>query len=368
MSGYSSNSAKLRQASYLGIISESFAMQKVFNLINKVAKTNATVLVLGESGTGKELVARAVHKASGRTGKLVPVNCGAIPEEILESELFGHEKGAFTGAIQNKVGRFQLADSGTIFLDEIGEMSPKLQVKLLRVLQERIIEPVGSTKSIDVNVRVIAATNKDLREEVKAGRFREDLYYRLQVVPVDLPALKDRGDDVILLSNYFLERASTQNGAEVLKISEEAREKFLSYSWPGNVRELENLMERLAILTDGPTLKISDLPEYIISPNEQNIRQSSYSQMSLCPTDIPESGVDFNCLVEEFENSLIQVALTKTFGNKKAAAKLLNLNRTTLVEKIKKKGLESKIEIIIDNNQEEIAVDFLEQNFAGVEL
>jgi transcriptional regulator with GAF, ATPase, and Fis domain len=171
-------------------------MHKIFSVVEKVAKTRSTVLILGESGTGKELIAKALHALSGRGGKLVPVNCGAIPEDILESELFGHEKGSFTGAINNRIGRFQLADGGTIFLDEIAEMSPKLQVKLLRVLQERKVDPVGSTRSIDVDVRVIAATNKDLAEEVKAGRFREDLFYRLQVVPVTLPALRDRGDDV----------------------------------------------------------------------------------------------------------------------------------------------------------------------------
>jgi transcriptional regulator with GAF, ATPase, and Fis domain len=341
-------------------------MQRVFSLINKVSKTNSTVLILGESGTGKELVARAIHKTSGRTGKLVPVNCGAIPEEILESELFGHEKGAFTGAIASKVGRFQLADNGTIFLDEIGEMSPKLQVKLLRVLQERVVEPVGATRSVEVNVRVIAATNKDLREEVRQGRFREDLYYRLQVVPVELPALRDRGDDVGLLCNYFLERVAEQNGMTPLSITNEAMSALCAYSWPGNVRELENVMERLAILSDGPTLQTTDLPEYMLS-GETLQRAQEYTDQLIQPKilslgvtstsieEIPESGLDFNALVDGFENSLIMKALERTAGNKKAAAKLLKLNRTTLVEKIKKKGLESKIEVIAyDNNVNDI--------------
>lgn len=356
MNGFISKNVKLRQATCLGIISDSDAMQRIFSLINKVAKTNSTVLVLGESGTGKELVARAIHKTSGRSGKLVPVNCGAIPEEILESELFGHEKGAFTGAIASKVGRFQLADQGTIFLDEIGEMSPKLQVKLLRVLQERVVEPVGAARSVEVNVRVIAATNKDLREEVRQGRFREDLYYRLQVVPVELPALRDRGDDVALLSNYFLERVAEQNGMTPLAISPEAMSALRSYTWPGNVRELENIMERLAILSDGPSLQLGDLPEYMVSgevlqrAQESEVQNSALttavtgSEFSL--TEIPESGLDFNALVDGFENTLILKALEKTAGNKKAAARLLKLNRTTLVEKIKKKGLESKIEVI----------------------
>jgi two-component system response regulator PilR (NtrC family) len=376
MTGFSSNNVRLRQASYMGIISESSLMQKVFGLINKVSKSNSTVLILGESGTGKELVARAIHKASGRTGKLVPVNCGAIPEEILESELFGHEKGAFTGAIQNKIGRFQLADSGTIFLDEIGEMSPKLQVKLLRVLQERTVEPVGSTKSVEVNVRVIAATNKDLREEVKRGRFREDLYYRLQVVPVELPALRERDNDVSLLSRYFLERTASQNGQEPIKIPTEVMEKLSAYSWPGNIRELENLMERLAILSDGPELSLNDLPEYFFDENSQrpiqhvkNTIDTNSVFVDSVSTDIPEEGIDFNELVNRFENSLIAQALDKTAGNKKAAAKLLGLNRTTLVEKIKKKGLESKIEVIrVDDETKEEFSNYDSNSYATVEL
>ena len=227
----------LRTMSFSGIVSECPRMKKVFAIIEKVAKTNSTVLVLGESGTGKELVARALHAHSGRKGKLVPVNCGAIPEEILESELFGHEKGAFTGAVSNKIGRFQHADGGTIFLDEIAEMSPKLQVKLLRVLQEKKVEPVGSTRSIPVDVRIVAATNKDLREEVKAGRFREDLYYRLQVVPVSLPPLRTRGADTSLLADFFLMRVCENLDSEQMTFSSEAKEKLISYSWPGNVRE-----------------------------------------------------------------------------------------------------------------------------------
>lgn len=337
----SSNSlATPHQTSFSGIISSCREMQKVFRVVERVASTSTTVLILGESGTGKELVAKALHKLSGRTGKLVPVNCGAIPEEILESELFGHERGAFTGAISNKIGRFQLADGGTIFLDEIGEMSPKLQVKLLRVLQDRKVEPVGSTRSIDVNVRVIAATNKDLREEVKAGRFREDLFYRLQVVPIELPPLRERGNDVVTLARHFLSRCRGASGLPELGLDAEVEAKLVHYTWPGNVRELENLVERLAILTDGETLTVNDLPEYISGAPRRAVGTFSLD-------DIPEGGVDFNELVSSYESQLIMLALEKTGWNKKAAAKILNLNRTTLVEKIKKKKLESEIEVEI---------------------
>jgi len=308
-------------------------MQKIFALVEKVAGTSTTVLIQGESGTGKELIARALHKLSGRSGRLVPVNCGAIPEDLLESELFGHEKGAFTGATQSRDGRFKLADGGTIFLDEVGEMSPKLQVKLLRVLQDRKIEPVGSTRSFDVDVRVIAATNKDLREEVKAGRFREDLFYRLQVVPVQLPPLRQRGRDILILARYFLEKNTQTLGKSSLTFSAEAETILLNYKWAGNVRELENLVERAAILADHAVIRREDLPDYLLtSPRETIIFEDATEY-------IPDCGLDFNHLVNEFENRLIGLALSKTGGNKKAAAKLLHLNRTTLVEKIKKKGL-----------------------------
>jgi transcriptional regulator with GAF, ATPase, and Fis domain len=322
------------------IISGCPEMHKIFGVIEKVAKTRSTVLVLGESGTGKELIAQALHSLSGRSGKLVPVNCGAIPEDILESELFGHEKGAFTGAVASRIGRFQLADSGTIFLDEIGEMSPKLQVKLLRVLQERRVDPVGSARSIEVDVRVIAATNKDLAEEVKAGRFREDLYYRLQVVPVTLPPLRERNGDVRLLAKAFLRRQADELSKPMLELSEGTLEAMSQYPWPGNVRELENLVERIAILCDSDSIEPSQLPDHI---HEVRARVSrSFDDITLPPV-----GVDFNALIEEYENRLISTALNQTGGNKKAAARLLGLNRTTLVEKIKKKGLEGKIEVSV---------------------
>lgn len=326
------SSSKPRMAD-LGIITNCAEMRRTFSVVEKVAKTNSTVLILGESGTGKELIAKALHKLSARTGRMVPVNCGAIPEDILESELFGHERGAFTGAIAAKIGRFQLADGGTIFLDEIGEMSPKLQVKLLRVLQERVVEPVGSTRSVAVDVRVIAATNKDLRAEVAAGRFREDLYYRLQVVPVNLPALRDRGSDVLTLAEHFLGRAAKNAGRHAMRFSDEVKSRLLTHAWPGNVRELENLVERLAILTDGDVVNVHDLPEHFMARSEQ------LTVVEL-GTELPADGLDFNLLVDNFETRLISMALSRTRGNKKAAARLLHLNRTTLIEKIKKKGLE----------------------------
>jgi transcriptional regulator with GAF, ATPase, and Fis domain len=327
-----------RIQSFEGILSGCAEMQKIFGVVEKVARTRSTVLILGESGTGKELIAKAIHSVSGRTGRLVPVNCGAIPEDILESELFGHEKGAFTGAVSSRVGRFQLADNGTIFLDEIGEMSPKLQVKLLRVLQERKVDPVGSTRSVDVDVRVIAATNKDLAEEVKAGRFREDLFYRLQVVPVTLPALREREGDVELLAQHFLRRHAEELCRPELAFSEDALRLLSDYSWPGNIRELENLVERVAILSDGESINAGQLPDFVRGSGRTAIIERE-------DFVLPMLGVNFNALVDNYENKLIATALAQTGGNKKAAAKLLGLNRTTLVEKIKKKGLESRIEV-----------------------
>ena len=345
-SGSASPNRSERATPFLGIVSECTEMQKIFNVVEKVAKTRSTVLILGESGTGKELIAKALHTLSGRSGKHVPVNCGAIPEDILESELFGHEKGSFTGAISNRVGRFQLADGGTIFLDEIAEMSPKLQVKLLRVLQERKVDPVGSTRSIDIDVRVIAATNKDLAEEVKAGRFREDLFYRLQVVPVSLPPLRERGEDARLLAQYFLSRHAEDAGRPNLSFSPIALDFFGSYRWPGNVRELENVVERLAILSDDDLIDAQHLPEHISE------EVALPAEFSLSDLTLPSSGVNFNQLVDTYESKLISSALSQTGGNKKAAAKLLGLNRTTLVEKIKKKGLESKIEVLVTSDDE----------------
>lgn len=317
---------------FKSIVTSHPEMQKIFHVVEKVAETNSTVLILGESGTGKELIARAIHALSGCRGHFVPVNCGAIPDNLLESELFGHEKGAFTGAVAAKPGRFVLADGGTIFLDEIGEMSPHLQVKLLRVLQDKVVESVGGLKPRAVNVRVIAATNVNLREEVQAGRFREDLFYRLQVVPVELPSLRDRATDIPLLAEFFAKKFAAQLERRPLVFSSEGLEAMQQYAWPGNVREMENVVERLSILVESDAVYPNDLPAQILA-SQAAVRGASL------PTELPADGVDFNALIEEIENSLILQALERTKGNKKAAAKLLNLNRTTLVEKIKKKGL-----------------------------
>lgn len=331
----------ISRSSFNSMLSGCVRMHQVFKMVQKVAATRSTVLILGESGTGKELIARAIHAESGRSGKLIPVNCGAIPEEILESELFGHERGAFTGAISSKQGRFQLAQGGTIFLDEIGEMSPKLQVKLLRVLQERKVDPVGSTRSIDVDVRVIAATHKDLLEASKRGEFREDLYYRLAVVPIEVPSLRQRSGDTLLLANFFLGRMCREMGRAAPHFSEEATQALECYPWPGNVRELENLMERLAVMFDSELVTLQDLPPRVIAYSQQH-RSSCNDNNAGNPagTVLPADGIDLSAALLEYESALIKEALSRTDWNKKAAADLLRINRTTLVEKIKKQGIQ----------------------------
>ncbi len=321
------------------IVGTSDRMLRVFELIEKVANTDATILVLGESGTGKELVARAIHYNSSRAEKpFVPVNCGAIPEELLESELFGHEKGAFTGAFRMRMGRFELAQGGSIFLDEISEMSPNLQVKLLRVLQEKEFERVGGVKSIKADVRIIAATNRDLDMEVKEGRFREDLYYRLNVIPINLPPLRERKEDIPLLAKYFIEKYSVQKSGKIREFSRNAMNVLLRYRWPGNVRELENLVERMAVLCDKPVIEVEDLPSKILS--------GSVHVSSIIPhIELPDEGIDLSSTVSEFEKSIIIQALNRSNWVKNRAAKLLRLNRTTLVEKIKKQKLQKPAEI-----------------------
>ncbi len=312
------------------IVGSSSKMKRVFDLISRVASSDSTILILGESGTGKELVARATHFNSGRAdGPFVPVNCGAIPEELLESELFGHEKGAFTGAFRTRIGRFELAGGGSIFLDEIGEMSPTLQVKLLRVIQEKEFERVGGVSSIKADVRIIAATNKNLEEEVAAGRFREDLYYRLNVIPIDLPPLRERTGDVTLLAQHFLQSRS----GSITDFSEQCLGALNSYQWPGNVRELENLIERLSVLCDGPVVELRDLPD--------KISCHTYEAPSAVPRlELPDDGIDLSIAVSEFERDIIVQALNKTNWVKNRAAQLLKVNRTTLVEKIKKQNLQ----------------------------
>jgi len=304
-------------------------IQKIHVLIKKVTATEATILLMGESGTGKELVARALHALSPRTDRpFIPVNCGAIPAELLESEIFGHERGAFTGAIGARSGMFQLANGGTIFLDEVGEMSPSLQVKLLRVLQDREVRPVGADRSTRVDVRVVAATNKDLQQEVERGTFREDLFYRLQVIPIIMPPLRERRSDIPLLIQHFLEKHNAKRPDRPVHITDESMVHLWEYDWPGNVRELENLLERLVILSEDGFIRVESLPS--------NIR-SFISEKRIPKPTLGDSGLDLNSAVEEFENQLIGEALRRTKGNKQAAARLLGLKRTTLVAKLRRR-------------------------------
>ena len=312
------------------IIGKSASLGRTLSIVEKIADTESTVLITGESGTGKELVARALHYNSRRAERmLVTVNCGAIPEELLESELFGHVKGAFTNAVSHRDGRFTVAHGGTIFLDEIGDMSPNLQVKLLRVLQERTFEPVGSSKTTKVDVRVIAATHQDLPSLIEQGRFREDLYYRLNVLPVEVPALRERIEDLPLLIHHFLDLARQERGSRIHGVSDEAMQRLMEYHWPGNVRELENLTERLTVLVGVGEIEIDDLPPHI---------RAEPAPLQGTPR-VPSTGIDFNEIVGQFETDLIRQALEHTHWNKNRAAGLLGLNRTTLLEKIKKRGI-----------------------------
>ncbi|MEF2145053.1 MAG: sigma-54 dependent transcriptional regulator [Desulfovibrionaceae bacterium] len=329
-----------------GIIGESPVLQEVFHILGKVAPTDSTVLVTGESGTGKELLVRALHRNSRRRDNpFVPINCGAIPKELLESELFGHEKGAFTHAIRTRPGRFELADGGTIFLDEIGEMDLSLQVKILRALQEKEIERVGGTSIKKVDVRVVAATNRDLEEEVSAGRFREDLFYRLNVIPLRLPPLRERSEDILILANHFLGGFCGVKSRKKMFLSPEAEAMLLSYSWPGNVRELENFMERLSILCDGDTIKAEDLPAKIWKDvGKEPVKRPvpvaapmgfAWPQLK----DLQNKGLGLKEFLESIEDRLILEALERAGGVKNQAAEILAIKRTTLIEKLKKRKL-----------------------------
>ena len=322
-------------ASFQNIIGESQPIKDIFNLIERVADSGSSILVLGESGTGKELIAKTIHYNSNRAGEpFVPVNCGAIPSELLESELFGHEKGAFTGAVASRSGRFERAHGGTIFLDEIGELAFPLQVKLLRVLQEREFERVGGNKTIEVDVRIVAATNRDLEECVRNRTFREDLFYRLNVIPIHVPSLRERRDDIPLLANYFLKKLAERKMREINSISEEAMKLFCGYPWPGNIRELENIIERIVILKpDEGEVVSGDVPDKIKGHSGVD---------SIYPLDIPHEGVSLPSLIYEMEKDFIKRALAKSDGVKARAAELLGINRTTLLEKMKKKGLMDK--------------------------
>ena len=328
-----SDVAQLNSALNNPLVGNSARMRIVRVLIARLANSNSTVLITGESGTGKELAARAIHELSPRrNGCFVPVNCGAIPEELLESELFGHVRGAFTGAVNARQGRFQFAHGGTLFLDEIAEMSAKLQVKLLRVLQERQFEPVGSDSPVQVDVRVVAATNRDLRVAVREKQFREDLFYRLNVLPLELPPLRERDSDIVLLIRHFLALHARQKGKTAIQVNEEAITLMERYSWPGNVREVENLVERLVVLNEDGIIRVKELPDYII-------HNTTPQHQTTAPVFLPNDGVDLDGFLEKIENSFIQQALERSRGNKTLAAELLNLNRTTFIERLRKKGM-----------------------------
>lgn len=316
---------------FCGLLGRSIAMKLLFEKIQKVAATASTVLITGESGTGKELVAKAIHHLSSR-GKnpMVAVNCGAIPQDLLESELFGHIQGSFTGAVANKKGKFLAADNSTIFLDEVAEMSKSLQVKLLRVLQTKQFEPVGSNESVTVNSRVVAATHQNLEVAVANGDFREDLFYRLNVIPLKVPALKERREDIQLLISYFLKKYVSADLSNRIRFSKQSFDLMMNYDWPGNVRELENVIERLVILKGGSTILPEDLPNSLYkTASNENI---DYRKV----LTLPEKGLDLKKLMTEIEESLINQALDRTGGNKNRAAQLLQLNRTTLIEKLKR--------------------------------
>ena len=315
------------------IVGKSPSIRKVFSLVEKVCDTDTTVLILGESGTGKELIAQALHHCGSRHDKpFVPVNCGAIPAELLESELFGHEKGAFTHAVRTRLGRFEMADGGTVFLDEIAEMSPLLQVKLLRVLQEKKFERVGGTKTITSDFRVIAATNRNLEEEVAKGNFREDLFYRLTVIPIESPPLRERKSDIPLLAETFMRRFCQDKNRQINGISPDAMEHLLRYDWPGNVRELENTIERMVILASGDEITNEDIPLRIL---DQPATTNSDTMIS----EIPCSGFCLSEVLADYERKLIIQALSQTEWIKNRAAKLLKVNRTTLLEKMKRHGI-----------------------------
>ena len=317
---------------FTNMIGNSPTMQAIFKQMEKIVQTDSTVLILGESGTGKELVASAVHYNSTRKEKpFIAINCGAIPGELLESELFGHVKGAFTGAVSDKAGKFEAAEGGTIFLDEIGTMPMQLQMKLLRVLQEREVERIGSSRKIRLNVRIISATNADLAELVKTKEFREDLFYRLNVIPVHLPPLRERREDIPLLVKHFLKKSCAAQNHHPCTLSGEAALALQQYDWPGNVRELENVIERAVALVEGELIGLHDLPAQI----SQRAASSSTPPLPV----FHEDGVDLPALVAELECRMIHAALESSGGVKTKAAELLHLNRTTLVEKIRRYNL-----------------------------
>jgi nitrogen regulation protein NR(I) len=318
------------------LIGESTSMQEIFKIIDKVADTPSTVLITGESGTGKELIATALHDGSSRRDKpLIKINCAAIPKDLMESELFGYERGAFTGAVTSKPGRFELADGGTLFLDEIGDIPLEMQVKLLRVLQESEFERVGGIKTTHVDVRLIAATNRNLEVEIEANRFRKDLYYRLNVVPIHLSPLRERNTDVPALVRHFIEKYNKRLNKKIESISDEAISQLQAYPWPGNIRELENMMERVLLFTDGPRIELKDLPEPVRASKDA---PNFLSGVTPAPGETPLK--DFlKQRQAQIEKSFIVQALAKTEGNVTRAAKLLQISRKSLQTKMKEFGL-----------------------------
>ncbi len=321
------------EGDFFGIVGQSPQMQDNFKTIVKVAKTNVTILVMGESGTGKELIAKALHSLSGRPkNKFIDLNCGAIPRELLENELFGHERGAYTGADRRYIGSFERANGGTIFLDEIGEMDPSLQVKILRVLQERSFQRVGGSEKVMVDVRIVTATNRDLALEVKEGRFREDLYYRLNVVPIILPPLRERREDIPILAKHFLNSYSLKNDKIFMDFHPQAMELMINYDWPGNVRELENTIERVVVLSNDSQVKVKHLP-----PHFQSVKKLvSFSSVK---TKIAGNGKGEVLALEEVEKFAIEKALKTCDGNVLEAAKRLKVGQATLYRKIRKFGI-----------------------------
>ncbi|HEY8516877.1 MAG TPA: sigma-54 dependent transcriptional regulator [Candidatus Binatia bacterium] len=335
---------------FMGMFGDHPSMRKVFDIVRRVGPSDVPVLITGESGTGKELVARALHNVSSRASRsFVPVHCGAIPEELLESELFGHVRGAFTGAIASRTGRFQLAHHGTIFLDEIGEMSPRFQVKLLRVLEDGTFDPVGSAATRYADVRVIAATHRDLHAGAREGTFREDLLYRLDVVRIHLPPLRERREDIPVIARHFLDQVAARCRQQPAELLPETADALMSYGWPGNVRELRNVLERAVLLSEEPgVLRPSDLPAPIGSgrvldegerkPAPLASPQHPASSGTQIPWDFGPEGTDFYHELESFERRMIDRALQLARGSKREAARLLQVNRTTLLEKLKRRG------------------------------
>jgi DNA-binding NtrC family response regulator len=330
-----------------GIVAESSVMRKLFDQVTTIAPFNTTVLITGETGTGKEMVARAIHAQSPRKDKsLVALNCAAVPEQLLEDELFGHVKGAYTGAQTAREGRFEQADGGTLFLDEIGDMSLPLQSKLLRVLQEREFEKLGSTRTIKVDVRIVAATSADLEKRINDSSFRADLFYRLNVVHLKLPPVRDRREDIEPLANHLLTRFCESAGLPPKKIAPDAWDALKSYRWPGNVRQLQNAMERAAALSGiAPVITLKDLPEEVrggaplgITPTMGEIEDPALER------SIPDEGLNFDAVVTEVERELLLQSLNKSGGNKMRAAKLLNMKRTTFVEKLKRLQIETELD------------------------